>query len=284
MMRGISLALVLAVCASGACVVVPPEQKELYRTGNLAAAKCFFEAGEQGRAFALLSELQKKFPNNADVLYLEAKLHMKAFNDATFAMFEHAPNSYRVHELSGEIFETQNRYKDAAEEYRKAIALAPGAPDLHFRLGRALLLESHDRDALAGAEEAFREELKLSPGDGACEFQLGQIAQVRAEPAEAKKHFEEALEMSPDFVQAMIALAKIDIGEKNYSRAIELLSRATVLQPANETAHYALMQAYRDSGDLEKAKAEKKKLDQLQKPPEGEFSDFLKKLGEKAPQ
>jgi len=283
MMRAISLALFAALPAI-ACVVVPPEQKELYRTGNLAAAKCFFEAGDAGRAFALIGELQNKFPNDADVLYLGAKLHMRAFNDATLAMFEHAPNSYRVHELSGEIFESQNRYRDAAEEYRKAIALAPQAPDLHFRLGRALLLESHEKEALAGAEQAFRDELKITPGDGACEFQLGQIAQVRAQPDEAKPHFEKALEMSPDFVQAMIALAKIETARKNYARAIGLLSRATALQPANETAHYALMAAYRDSGDIERAQTEKKKLDQLQKPPEGEFSDFLKKLGEKTPQ
>jgi tetratricopeptide (TPR) repeat protein len=286
MMRGISIAfwLALASAAAGACVVVPLEQKELYRTGNLAAAKCFFDAGEQGKAFALLGELQKRFPNDADVLYLEAKLHMRAFNDATFAMFEHTPNSYRVHELSGEIFETQNRYGDAAGEYRKAIALKPEAPDLHFRLGRALLLQSHDREALAKAEAAFREELQISPGDAACEFQLGQVAQVRAQSDEAKKHFAKALEMSPDFVQAMIALAKIESAQKNLPRAIELLARATELQPKNETAHYALMTAYRDAGQLDKAQAEKAKLDELQKPPEGEFSDFLKKLGEKTPQ
>lgn len=283
-MRGISLFLACAVGAAGACTVVPEQQKELYRAGNLAAAKCFFEAGDAAKAFALLAELQKRFPNDADVLYLEARLHMRAFNDATFRMFAQAPNSYRVHELSGEIFETQNRYGDAAEEYRKAIALKPDAPDLHFRLGRALLLQNHEKESLAAAAEAFRQELKISPGDAACEFQLGQIAQVSAKQEEAKEHFERALEMSPSFVQAMIALGKIETAQKNYPRAMGLLQKATELQPANETAHYALLTAYRDAGDLDRAKAEKKKLDALQKPPEGEFSDFLKKLGEKTPQ
>jgi hypothetical protein len=41
--------------------------------------------------------------------------------------------------------------------------------------------------------------------------------------------------------------------------------------------------AYRNSGDIEAAKREKAALDALQKPPEGEFTDFLKKLGEKPP-
>jgi hypothetical protein len=53
------------------------------------------------------------------------------------------------------------------------------------------------------------------------------------------------------------------------------------LQPANESAHYALLTAYRNAGEMEKAAAEKTILDRLQKPADGEFSDFLKKLGEK---
>ena len=41
------------------------------------------------------------------------------------------------------------------------------------------------------------------------------------------------------------------------------------------------MLAYRNAGRLEDARREKAILDAIQKPPEGEFTDFLKKLGEK---
>jgi tetratricopeptide (TPR) repeat protein len=250
----------------------------LTRLTGLAAVKC-----GPPDAFTRIARLEQQFPNDPDVLYTAAKLHMKAFNDATFAMFQRAPASFRVHELSAEVFEVQNRYADAVAEYKKAIELNPNAPDLHFRLGRALLLESHDPAVLEQAASEFRSELKLSPEDGACEFQLGQIAQVEGKTADAKSHFERALALSPNFVQALIALGKLSSQSKDYPRAISLLSRATALQPSNETAHYALLTAYRDSGDIERAKAEKTTLDKLQKPPEGEFSEFLKKLGEKPP-
>jgi len=92
-------------------------------------------------------------------------------------------------------------------------------------------------------------------------------------------HFEKALELSPRFVQAMISLGKMETTDK----AIPVLMKAVELQPANETAHYALLTAYRNAGQMDKAKEEKAILDKLQKPPEGEFSDFLKKLGEKPP-
>ncbi len=277
--------LALTEAALGDCKSALPGLSENYadptlsRLTGLAAVKC-----DPKNAFTRIQQLEERFPNDPDVLYSAAKLHMKAFNDATFAMFQRAPASYRVHELSAEIFEVQNRYSDAVAEYKKAIEMNSNAPDLHFRLGRALLLESHDPAVLNQAANEFRSEQKVSPEDSACEFQLGQIAQVQGKTADAKSHFERAIELSPSFVQALIALGKLSTQEKDYKRAISLLTRATALQPGNETAHYALLTAYRDSGDMGKAQAEKATLDQLQKPPEGEFSDFLKKLGEKQPE
>jgi tetratricopeptide (TPR) repeat protein len=247
------------------------------RLAALAAAKCYSVLGDESRSFSTLQRLQKRFPKDADVLYLRAKLHMKAFNDATLAMFQGAPASYRVHELSGEVLEVENRYSEAAAEYRRAIELNAAAPELHYRLGRAILLESHNPEALEKAASEFGAELKLSPEDAACEFQLGQIAQVKGNAEEARPHFERAVALSPGFVQALIALAKLSPREK----AIPLLNKAVALQPANESVHYALLTAYRNAGEMDKAAAEKAILDKLQKSPDGEFSDFLKKLGEK---
>lgn len=279
----------LTQAAMGNCKAALPQlskqrsDSKLDRLSGLAAAKCYSFAGDEAHAFARLQELKTRFPNDADVLYLDARLHMKAFNDATFAMFQRTPASYRVHELSADIFAVQNRYSDAIAEYRKAIELNPNAPDLHYRLGRAILLANHTPDALQQAAAEFRSELKLSPEDGACEFQLGQIAQAQANTAEAQMHFERAIKLSPDFAQALIALGKIYSHDKQYERSIALLTHAIQIQPNNEAAHYALMTAYRDSGQMAKAQAEKTVLDRLQKPPEGEFSEFLKKLGDQRP-
>ncbi len=256
----------------------------LQRLTGLAAANCYSSVGDNVKAFALLQHLEERFPNDADVLYTSAKLHMKAFNAATFAMFQRVPASYRVHELSGEIFEIENRFSDAAAEYRKAIKLNPDAPELHFRLGRALLLGSHSSEALQEASNEFRSELKLNPEDSASEFQLGQIAQAEGKIADAKPHFQRAVALSPTFVQALIALGKINAINKQYPEAISLLKRAAQIQPSNESVHYALLTTYRDSGQMEKATAEKEILDRLNKPPEGEFSEFLKRLGEKQPE
>lgn len=281
----------LSEAAAGDCAGALPKLLEVRaanpiveRMAKLAAAKCYSSTNQIEMALVLLDAVEQKSPKDADALYLRAKLHMKAFNEATYAMFQRTPGSYRVHELSAEIFEVQNRYADAIAEYQKAIQLNPAAPDLHFRLGRAFLLNGHDPASLLKASQAFEAELKISPEDGACEFQLAQIAQVQGDKQAAGQHLTRALELSPNFVQALIALGKLDSQAGRFDSAIDRLTRAVGLQPANETAHYALLTAYRDSGNMEKAKSEKVILDRLQKPPEGEFTDFLKKLGEQPKQ
>ncbi|MGH9695621.1 MAG: tetratricopeptide repeat protein [Bryobacteraceae bacterium] len=257
---------------------------DLSRMAGLAAAKCEQSTGSETKAFETLQDLERRFPNDADVLYALAKFHMRAFNDATFAMFQRTPASYRVHQLSAEIFEVQARYDEAAAEYRRAIALNPKAPGLHYDLGRALLMQSHGPEALESARGEFEAERQINPEDAATEFQLGQIAQVQGKREGAALHFQRALKLSPDFPEALVALAKLDSQAKRYGEAIPALQRAIVLQPSNEAAHYALMMAYRDSGQMQKARAEQQTLDRLQRPPEGEFTDFLKKLGEKPPE
>lgn len=254
------------------------------RLASLAAVKCATVLGEDENALRLLDSLEHKYPNDPDVLYLAAKLHMKEFNNATLLMFQRTPASYRVHELSAEIFEIQNRYSEAIGEYRKAIQLNSTAPELHYRLGRAILLDAHSPEAYAKAAAEFEAELRLSPEDAACEFQLAQIARVQGDQEGTKHHLEKAVELSPEFAQALVALGRVYAKEKNYGQAIYLLTKAIRVQPDNEAAHYALLTAYRDNGDIADAKHEKEILDKLQKPPQGDFTNFLQRLGEKPPE
>jgi len=97
------------------------------------------------------------------------------------------------------------------------------------------------------------------------------------------RHFERAVAISPDFAEALQALARLRLEAKQYGESITLLEKVVRLQPANESAHYSLMLVYRDSGRAADAAREQAELDKLQQTPQGEFTDFLKRLGEKAP-
>jgi tetratricopeptide (TPR) repeat protein len=284
--------LALARAASGHCAEAIGDltarfnssgNPDLARLAGLALVQCLSADGKTDKALGFATQLEARYPDDADVLYQAARLHMKAFNDVTHRMFEKTPASYRVNQLSAEIFETQNKFTEAAAEYRKAIAKNPQALNLHFRLGRAILLESHDPEALAQARKEFEAELALNPSDAAAEFQIGQILNATAKPAEALAHLQKALDLSPDFAEAALAIGKMRVQAKQYAEAIPLLEHVVAIQPDNEGGHYNLMMAYRNSGNADKARAEQQVLEKLQRPPEGEFTDFLKKLGEKTP-
>jgi tetratricopeptide (TPR) repeat protein len=281
--------LALSRAATGACDTARPDlarefastaEPQLRRLAGIALVQCGLAQNRVSEILPTLDALQKAFPTDADVLYEAAKVHMKAWNDAVFQMHQKTPASYRVNQLSGEIFETQGRYADAAAEYRKAIQKNPAALNLHFRLGRALLLQSHDPANLRDARKEFEAELALNPSDAVAEYQIGQILTAEQNPSGAATHFEKAAALDPNFAEPLIALAKT----KRPAEAIPLLERATKLQPASEAAHYALMMAYRNAGRAEDARREKAVFDQLTKPPEGEFTDFLKRLGDKPKQ
>ena len=281
--------LALTRAATGHCAEAIPalsdqfnqsSNGDLSRLAGLALAQCLVTQNEVANAVSVVAALEAKYPDDADVLYEAARVHMKAFNDATFRMFQKTPSSWRVNQLSGEIFETQGKYAEAAGEYRKAIEKNPRALNLHFRFGRALLLESHDPDALAQAQKEFEAELALNAEDAAAEFQLGQILTAQRRSDEALARYEKALALSPDFCEAALAVGRMRVQAKNYAEAIPLLERAVALQPANEAAHYTLMLAYRNSGQMDKARREQQELQKLQHPPEGEFTNFLKRLGE----
>lgn len=285
--------LALTRAGLGRCDAAQPElaaqfekagDSQLRRLAGLALTQCRLASGHYDDALPVLARLKAMYPSDADVLYETARLHMQAWNDTLFEMFQRAPASFRVNQVSAEIFEIQGRYAEAAAEYRKAIEKNPAALNLHFRLGRALLVESHAPENLALARTAFEAELALNPGDAVAEYEIGQILLAGQQPAEAVQRFERAAALSPDFPEALEALAKARMDAKQYAEAIALLEKIVRLQPGNEPAHYSLMMAYRNAGRTADAAREQGELDKLRQAPEGEFTDFLKRLGEKAPQ
>src|SRR5580698_9351737 len=151
------LFLALTKAATGGCEAAVPELAKGFSSGEnrrlagLALAQCHIAAKRFAEAGVVVAQLEKQFPADADVLYVSANYHMKAWNDAIYRMYQKAPSSYRVDQLSAEVFETQGKYTEAIAEYRKAIAKNPKGVNLHYCLGRALLQQSHDPAALEEA-------------------------------------------------------------------------------------------------------------------------------------
>lgn len=253
---------------------------QVRRLAGLTLARCRISEEKFDDALEYLGRLVSEFPDDGDILYETARLHLKAWNHSVERMFDRAPASFRVHQLSAEIFEIRGQFPEAVAEYRRAIEKAPHAINLHYRLARALLMESHEPEALEAARREFEAELRLNPNDAVAEYQIARILETEGEHEAAIERLENAVRISPDFSEALIALGRALSSQSNDPRAIELFKRAVDLSPQSESAHYNLMLAYRNAGRGAEALEVKKRLDRLQQSPEGEFADFLRKIGE----
>ena len=284
--------LSLVRAAMGECEAVSPDLVQnaalpdptLRRLAGLALAQCHLAAKRFAKAAPIVAKLEQDFPGDADVLYVAANYHMKAWNDTIYRMYQTVPSSWRTDQLSAEVFETQGRVPEAIAEFRKAINKNPRGINLHYRLGRAILQQSHDPAGLEEARREFDAELALNPSDAVAEYQVAQIFATQGKRGDSATRYERAALLRPDFPEALIAVAKLRSDAKRYPEAVELLEKAVKLQPRSEPARYALMLAYRNAGRPDDARKAKGELDKLQKPPEGEFTDFLKRLGEKPAQ
>lgn len=269
---------------SGLSAAFGAPKSDTQRLAGLALAQCQMTASRWEDASATISKLTTAYPADADVLYLSARLHMRAWNDVIYQLYKTNPASFRVNQISGEILETQGQFTAAVAEYRKAIEKNPGALNLHFRLGRALLMSSHAPETLDAALKEFETELARNPQDAVAHYQVAQVFLAKDQPKDAEARLVRALELNPDFPEALITLGKLRVDQKRNDDAIALLTKAVSLMPRSESAHYSLMLAYRNAGRMADARREKAEIDKLQRVPEGEFTEFLKKLGEKQPE
>ncbi len=132
-----------------------------------------------------------------------------------------APFSFQVHALNAEALEVQGRWEEAAAEYRKILEINPMLPGIHARLGRALL--SKPQPSPAEVEEAkknFEEELEIDPRNAGAEYVLGQLAADAGDFSTAIRHFTKATKVDVNFAEAYLGLGTSLNSAKRFTDAV----------------------------------------------------------------
>ena len=106
------------------------------------------------------------------------------------------------------------------------------------------------------AQRQFEQELSLNPNDALSEYQIGELMWIANRPGDAIKRFLRAVELQPNFPDALIAAGKALLSTGKPDQGISLLEKAVSLDPSNEVAHYRLAQAFQKIGDMERAQKE----------------------------
>lgn len=138
----------------------------------------------------------------------------------------------------------------AAAGFANARSLEPGRGDWLYYLG---VVRENQGDGEAAAR-MFRKFLTLIPADGAALIRLGRLELQAQRLEEAEAAFGAALEASPGLAAAQDGLAQVAQARGDLQTAVDLYRQALSQQPEAGAVRYRLGMAYRDLGNLERAR------------------------------
>ena len=123
-------------------------------------------------------------------------------------------------------------YQDGTTFFRHVISHNPQAREAHLNLGSTLLLWNHLDEALA----AYRTAQQQAPEDCRPRYGAGLALYHLGRPDEAEKAYLRALQMCPNYADALADLAELRLDQERYEDALELSQSAVNLDPGHADA------------------------------------------------
>jgi tetratricopeptide (TPR) repeat protein len=250
---------------------------KLRRLTGLSLLNCDLSSENLDAAFDIVQKLRMFYPDDPDVLYWSAELYTRLWNQAAGELMGKHPESYRVHQLAGEVLEAQGKSEQAIKEYRLALQQNPRIPQLHYRSGH-LLLQQAGADSQKNALQEFQAELAVNPQAALAEYAMGEIHRSHQDFLQAVQHYARATEIDPQFAGPHIGLAQVLLAQHSPEKAQPEAEAAVRLDPNNATAHYTLMLAYREQRKMAEAGKEMAVFQRLQEESSKGFTTKLHSL------
>ena len=213
-------------------------------------ARAYLELGQRNQALGRLVLLHSDEPENAEfAFYLQECAQELAIESLqSFASLQ--PGSYRTHQLRAEYHAAREEDEQAIEEYNKALALAPGAAQLHLAIGSLHRKQRKYVEALA----SFEAELRNDSYSVAALRGAGEVYFVTGADDEAEKVLVKAILINPASAETHMVLGRVYFKKGRYERSVEHLQSALHLGiREDENLYYHLGRAFRMLGNREEA-------------------------------
>jgi predicted Zn-dependent protease len=250
---------------------------KLQRLSGLALLACGSSASNVMPALETALKLKTLYPSDPDVLYQSAELYTRLWNQDAGELIAKHPDSYRVHQLAGEVYEAQGNVSQALREYKLAIDENPKLPQMHYRIGQ-LYLQQADADADDHAKAEFRAELRVDPQSGVSELAMAGIDHHQHKLDDALAEYQVASRLDPGLVEARVGMAQVLLEKHQVQDSVDQLHSVISAYPDNASAHYALMLAYRAQGRMTEAGQEMAIFKKLQQGNDEQFQNKLNAL------
>jgi tetratricopeptide (TPR) repeat protein len=211
-------------------------------------ASALLQAGQSEAALKALEGLSATDSASAEAAYWRARCYEKLATAAYLRLYRANPDSYRLHQLMGDLEAAKGDDAKAIEEYQAAVALRPSSPNLHYSLGHVLWKDLRVPEARTELEA----ELALNPRHRGALNDLGDTYLLEHQPNKALPYLQKALaadSANPD-LHCDLGTAYTELGD--YRKAEEQFKIA-VTADHDGSVHYKLGRVYQALG--EKAKA-----------------------------
>jgi tetratricopeptide (TPR) repeat protein len=226
-------------------VLTPSSPRDL----RIAIAQALFELGEYENALNALTGLPNQ--QSPPAFYWRARCFEQLATQAYFRLYQAEPNSYRVHELTGDLEAAKGNDAKAMEEYRTAIAMKPSVPNLHYSLGHLLWKDLKTDEA----RKELNAELELSPRHSGALHDLGNTYLLEHQPEKALGYLNRALEVEPGDADIHRDLGTAYADLHDYAKA-ETEFKAAIAGDQDGSIHYKLARVYQAEGKKESAARE----------------------------
>lgn len=154
--------------------------------------------------------------------------------------------SYKIDRLLADLCLAEDMPQEAAGCYARIIRILdkPSAED-YYRLGLAYFKTGD----LLSAEEAFKNMQKANRLNFKADLYLGHVTAEAGHLDEARSHYNSAVKKNPTSTEALVALADLQIRNKNYTEAAENLAKAIALGDNRPQVHYNYILALMNDSD-----------------------------------
>lgn len=244
---------------------------------GLTLLECEADAPDPIPAIQTAERLKQLYPGDEDVLYQSAELYTRLWNQNADELMTKHPDSYRVHQLAGEVYEAKDDYAQAIREYSLALERKPDLPRMHYRIGQ-LYLHQDSEEVDDKAMKEFQLEKSIDPDSAVTDLAMAGIEMHRHNLDKAKPLYQEAARLDPALAEAQVGLAKILLEQHDPASAEQLLLAAVAQHPDNAEAHYVLMLAYRGQKKMTEAAEQMSIFNRLQTEKDDTFQNKMNAL------
>jgi tetratricopeptide (TPR) repeat protein len=206
-------------------------------------------------AAVTIARLRDEAPTDPEILFASYRIHTDLAGEALLSLSLAAPQSGQMQQAIAHELERIRDLPDAIAALRKAVAVDPNLPGIHFELAEALHGSDSQADR-AQAEHEYTIALEKNPREMQAAVRLGDLHAGRGDLDSAASFYQRALSQQPNNAEAALGLARVYSERDENEKALPLLQQVLTEDPTNMLAHFRLSALYRKMHKPEDAKRE----------------------------